>query len=155
MPLSRDELLELLLNYWKLESTAAELFASWSDLAVEPDVKEKLIEWSKIEASQADAIGKRLLALGGSFGPSSLEPAINTYLEQVGRFQTSAERLRFNYDVMSVLERPVFLSEALDGADPETLKLFEGILFNEDRILGWCDQKASELEALQSGSAQE
>ena len=144
-----DDLMMLLRNYCRLEQAAARMFKRWAETTSEQerDDRATLFEFSDIESRQASAIARHMHELGGVMtdGPVPLEDAINKYLEQIDSLPTLGERLRFNYTVMSVLERPIVMRVLLDHTSPSTQALFESILENEDRILGWCDLRASEL----------
>jgi len=146
MSIPLSDLIALVRNYARLEQAAARMFLDWANQETNPDYRSTLEEFSEIEKKQALALTLHLKELGGELGsdPVPLEDAINAYLVQIGQLPTLAERLRFNYDVMSVLERPVIM-RALLAANPSTLELFTKILNNEDRILGWCDETASQL----------
>ena len=92
-------------------------------------------------------IVQRLTELGGSMteGPVTLEGAIDAYLDQIEALPGLREKLRFNYLVMSSLERPVAITVMLEASDPKTREMFETILANENRILGWCDETATAM----------
>jgi hypothetical protein len=147
MGIAIKDLQDLLRNYARLEQAGARMFHDWSEEAIDPEMKSTLAEFAEIEKKQALALALHLKELGGGelgSAPLPIEDAIGLYLEQIGRLPTIAERLRFNYSVMSTLERPVIM-RALLSANPDTLSLFQGILQNEDRILTWCDQTSSRL----------
>ena len=146
MSLSIDDLKVLLRNYARLEQAAARMFLRWASEESNPENRATLEEFAEIEKKQALALVLHLKEVGGELGsdPVPLEDAINAYLDQIDRLPTLAERLRFNYTVMSTLERPVVM-QALLSSNPRTLELFNGILNNEDRILSWCDRKSAEL----------
>ena len=122
-------------------------FRDWSEFATEPSDQATLREFGTIEQQQATAIGAHLRELGGRMGDSTvpLEDAIQSYLVQVNRLPTLGERLRFNHTVMNTLERPIVMRVLLEHTGKSTQELFERILNNEDRILGWCDRRATEL----------
>jgi hypothetical protein len=146
MTISIADLKELMRNYARLEQAGSRMFQGWAEQEPDPELKATLEEFAEIEKRQALALTLHLKELGGELGsaPVPLEEAINLYLIQIDRLPTLAERLRFNYTVMSTLERPVIM-RALLSSNPKTLELFQGILQNEDRILSWCDQTATRL----------
>jgi hypothetical protein len=147
MSIALNDLTMLVRNYARLEQAAARMFLDWAHQETNPEYHAILIEFSEIEKQQALALVLHLKELGGGelgSEPVPLEDAINAYLLQINQLPTLGERLRFNYDVMSVLERPVIM-RALLSANPSTLDLFNRILNNEDRILGWCDETATHL----------
>lgn len=146
MGISDNDLIELLRNYSRLEQAAAGMFQGWASMDEDTQTKSTLAEFAEIEKSQALALMSHLRELGGELGtaPTTLEPAIVAYLKQIDRLPSLGERLRFNYMVMTTLERPVIM-RALLSANPATLELFTSILNNEDRILSWCDRTATSL----------
>lgn len=146
MSLTVEDLRVLLRNYARLEQAAARMFLNWAAEESDPALRSTLEEFAEIEKTQAHALVMHLKEVGGELGnePVPIESAINEYLVQIDRLPTLAQRLRFNYTVMSTLERPVVM-QALLSSNPRTLELFHGILNNEDRILSWCDQTSAEL----------
>jgi hypothetical protein len=146
MGISNSDLMELLRNYGRLEQAAAGMFQGWADAAPEGGIKATLSEFAEIEKQQAAALVAHLRDLGGDLGtaPTTMEAAIVAYLKQIERLPSLAEKLRFNYMVMTTLERPVIM-RALLSANPSTLDLFNLILNNEERILSWCDETASSM----------
>jgi hypothetical protein len=146
MGISNADLMELLRNYSRLEQAAAGMFQGWADASPPGSTKSTLLEFAEIEKQQAADLVAHLRELGGELGtaPTTMEAAIVAYLKQIERLPSLAEKLRFNYMVMTTLERPVIM-RALLSANPSTLDLFTVILNNEERILSWCDQTASAL----------
>jgi len=140
------DLMELVRNYSRLEQAGARMFQGWADAEPGGEVKSTLLEFADIEKRQAAALIAHLRELGGDLGtdPAPLEGAIGAYLEQINKMPSLGEKLRFNYMVMTTLERPVIM-RALLSANASTLKLFNEILDNEDRILSWCDETATAM----------
>ncbi len=148
MALTTNDLVTLLRNYTRLEQAAARMFRRWADDADDPEIRQTLLEFSEIEQQQAAAIALHLAELGGgkvTEGETPMEGAITSYLEQIDRLPTVGERLRFNHTVMSTLERPIVMRVLLSETGVKTQELFNRILENEDRILGWCDATATRL----------
>lgn len=145
--LTLPDLLMLLRNYCKLEQAAARMFGKWADEAEDADDAATLKEFAQIELHQASLIAAHMAELGGhmSDGAVPMQDAIDKYLMQIDSLPTLGERLRFNHTVMSTLERPIVMTVLLESTGPSTQALFGKILDNEDRILGWCDSRATEL----------
>lgn len=146
MSLTTNDFLTLLRNYCRLEQEGSRMFKRWSEMATDPEMKSTLAEFAEIEKEQAGAIAKHLKELGGSMTDEiPMEDAIVKYIDQIEKLPTLGHRLRFNHFVMSVLERPVVMRALVQAKSQETKDLFEKILNNEDRILGWCDRTAAGL----------
>jgi hypothetical protein len=147
MPLSKEDLVNFLKNYARLETAGAKMFREWSHESDDPEVQATLKEFAEIELRQAGMIAEHVKDFGEEVGVERVpfQDSIESYLLQINSLDNLAQKLRYNYMVMSVLERPIVVRALLESTNKKTLEMFEKILDNEDRILGWCDNTATRM----------
>ncbi len=144
--MSLEDVVEGLNTYRAVEACGERVLRAWADTEPEEEARRGFTTIAEREGNHAGALAQRVAVLGGQAGPSCVDEALSSFIEQALSTEGARARLDlFNALVNGKGETAEALAAcmrgiriAFDEGDAETRAMLESIFVDEKLSIDWC-----------------